>query len=101
MSRNRTAPLSQPLGWEKSTSRCEIGCTESERLLWQSAFGKGGLSDAVRELVNREVYRRAGIPVEGVPDTNGILPKALCTELRRHVQKLKALARFKSKHSPG
>jgi hypothetical protein len=92
MTRQRTPPISQPLGWEKTDKCCEISCTESERLLWRATYGIGKVSDGVRAAVNQDVYRQAGIPVEAVvPPLR--MTFALRAELRRHQRRLRELSK--------
>ena len=90
MSRTRTPPISQPLGYEKSDKCCEITCTESERLLWQATYGKGQVSEGVRAAVNQDVYRQAGIPTEAIRLPNQ-MTSALKMELRRHQRRIREL----------
>jgi hypothetical protein len=59
-------PLTQPNGWEKTTCSIDVGCTQSEKALWQMVFGKGKLSETARELLNRRAHAKAKIPWRNV-----------------------------------
>lgn len=63
----RNPPLSEPNGWEKSTSNVPVGCTATEKALWLLVFGKGKLSQTARDLMNREAHRRANLPIQESP----------------------------------
>jgi hypothetical protein len=91
--------MAQPNGWEKSNNRIEICCTDSELMLWRTAFGKGKTTDTIRALANREVYRRAGIPQESTIELPDKLPSALKREIRRHTLRIAAL--FKKAREQG
>lgn len=62
MPRPRTRPLTEPNGYEKITTKQRVGCTLTEKLLWQTVFGKGKVSDTARNLLNKEACKRANIP---------------------------------------
>lgn len=49
--------------YEKTVCRVEVGCTESEKLLWQAVFGQQNLSSVARRLLNSAARRRARLPV--------------------------------------
>lgn len=59
MSRKRTRSTIEPNGWEKTSQRVKVGCTESEKLTWQLVFGKGHVSDTARRLLNAAAKRKA------------------------------------------
>lgn len=60
--RSRTPPLTQPNGWEKSTTDIRVICTPTEKLLWKAVFGVGNVAEVARKVLNREAHRRAKIP---------------------------------------
>jgi len=89
MPRLRTPPPLQPNGWEKTCFNTHVGCTMTERLLWQSVFGRGKISEVARDLLNREAYRRANIPVEAVAElVKGAINGQVKIELKRHAERL-------------
>lgn len=62
--RSRTPPLTQPNGWEKSSTDIRVVCTPTEKLLWKAVFGTGNVAEVARMLLNKEAHRRARIPIE-------------------------------------
>ena len=61
MSRQRKPSTIAPNGWEKTDKRVKVGCTESEKLVWQMVFGRGNMADTARRLLNREAKRLAKV----------------------------------------
>lgn len=62
----RTPPPQEPNGYEKQTERFEVACTRTEKQVWQLVFGRRGLGDWARVLLNAEAYRLADIPTDAV-----------------------------------
>lgn len=63
----RTPPLSEPNGYEKQTERFEVACTATEKLTWQLIFGRRGIGDRARLLLNEAAAMAADLP--GKPKT--------------------------------
>jgi hypothetical protein len=93
MSKTRTPPPFQPVGWEKSDKHVDIQCTESEKLLWKAVWGNGKSADSIRLILNHKAYEVAG--VKRVKPLKLTTTESVAAELNRHAAEMRRLARLK------
>src|SRR6478736_9514357 len=94
MSKTRTPPPLQPRGWEKSETHMDVALTDTEHLLWRTVFGDRRMADQVRQIVNQQAYRMAGIPEDQISKEFVTAPgmeRRVAKEIQRHYKVMKQL----------
>lgn len=84
----RTPPPNEPNGYEKAALNFEVQCTATEKQVWQLVFGRRGIGDRARVLLNAEACRLAGLPVsEQFCDCKRNLDGEAILRLKAHLRK--------------